>query len=280
MREALEQTSGTNGNISRRTSDNYSRQTRTLKKSSKTSKNTKKALQDYIKVLEKEIDECENKVDPSNLVIQTATTCEIARSTSNGKTSYQLITDTIAEDTYIFTDRPVTHEATIKTTQFVADFAEIFISSPPNAGLTLLSDDGSNFVGPVVVIFESAKNEANDRVVYDIEQSVSQNTVFPIESFFDGKTSDSVSFQKCSYFIDNWFSSWFTCPICEAAVETLAEIGSEAGCIAACITAVEIIGLGPEDPFADLVAAACPAICIEAAAGASSTLACNAAKMC
>jgi hypothetical protein len=283
VRKALESTSDIDTNNSRRISDNYTRRTKSEKngKSSKNSKSSKKSLEADIKKLEQELKECNAAANqPSLLAVQTATTCEITRSISSGNTSYKLITDSISEDTYVFADRPSTYETVIKTTDFVGNFSDIFGDSPPNTALTLLSDDGSQFETPLVVVFESAMEEGNGQVSYDIEQSVTQNLVFPIDSLFDDATSDSVSFEKCSYFIDNWFSSYITCPICGAVVGILLGEGIGLGCDALCISAVEVAGLGPEDPFADVVSAGCPFICAALANGASQTDACGGADLC
>ncbi len=44
---------------------------------------------------------------------------------------------------------------------------------------------------------------------------------------------------------------------------------SSYGCDAGCVALVETVGFGPEDPFADAVASACPGLC-SAALGAAS----------
>jgi len=147
------------------------------------------------------LDACEAKLkQPSYLAIQTADTCEIKRTTSNGKTTYKLISDTFADDTYLFSDRPYTQEGVAQTTEFAALFDKIFASSPPNVGLTFTSEDATQEVGPLVVIFKTVDIDGDGCLTYDIEQSLNQNGVLSIEPLFGD--SDNVSFENCSYFID------------------------------------------------------------------------------
>ena len=232
---------------------------RELKYSKK--KKGKKAKSSFCdaKILEAEdqIDALKDKVaeltKPSYLGIQTAPTCRIERGQSPGK--YKLISDAIVDDTFIFSDRPFTLEYSMKTEEFVADFDDIFKQGPPSTGLTFVSDSGED-VGPFVVIFDSASNNGG-RITYDITQSENQNDVLSIEAIFDG--SDSVSYQYCSYFIDNWFTNLFsTCDACTSIIEGLGELGGTVGCTVACeggAAFLDEIGVG------EVIQAACPEIC-------------------
>jgi len=161
----------------------------------KMSKKTKKER------ISEKLDACEAKLKrPSYLAIQTADTCEIKRTRSNDKTTYKLISDTFADGTYLFTNRPYTEEGVAQTTEFVARFDKLFASSPPNVGLTFTSEDVTQEIGPLVVIFETPDIDGDGCLTYDIKQSLTQKGVLSIESLFGD--SDSVSFENCSYFID------------------------------------------------------------------------------
>ena len=59
-----------------------------------------------------------------------------------------------------------------------------------------------------------------------------------------------------------WFDiPCYACSLCEIVVPELIDTGNEALCDAVCVVEVEAAGGGPEDPVADVVAAACFAIC-------------------
>jgi len=238
--------------------DNKSRRMKT--KAGKSGKKDKKTQR-----LEEKLDTCEAEnaelKQPSLLGIQTADSCQIKRTITGGMTSYQLVSDTVSDDTYLFADRPSVFEAKIPTLQFIDGFDEIFGDSPPNTGLTLTSKDSGEDIGPFVVSFEDANLDNSGVLTYDIRQSPNQKDVLSIETVFVGTDSDSVTFDNCSYFIDNWLKRWTTCPICRTAVALLENTGSAVTCYVACIGIVEAAGGGPEDPVADIVVTSCPILC-------------------
>ena len=59
------------------------------------------------------------------------------------------------------------------------------------------------------------------------------------------------------------FDCW-VCSLCEIVGDELIDSGSEALCDAVCVVEVEAAGGGPEDPVANVVAAACFVICYAA----------------
>jgi len=61
------------------------------------------------------------------LAIQTASSCQVQRSTDgDGEPSYKLVTDSISEDTYVFSDRPYRIEDTVSTADYSAAWSDIF----------------------------------------------------------------------------------------------------------------------------------------------------------
>jgi len=199
-------------------------------------------------------DEVAELTKPNYLGIQTAPTCRIERE-SAGK--YKLIAESTAEDDafIVFSDRPLTLEYSITTEDFVANFDEIFGQDFPNTGLTFVDESGET-VGPFVVIFGSASVDGEE-IIYDITQSETQSDVLSIEDIFDG-SEDTVSYKDCSYFIDNWFTGFFTCDPCKAVVAALGGLAGITECDVACIAAAipeDEIGVG------EAIQAACPEIC-------------------
>jgi len=199
VREALDAySSSTDGN-----NNDVSRQIKSSKKD-RSSKSSKASG---------ELNECKaelakyKKPKVSFLFIQTAPSCQVQRSTNgNGKTSYKLLTDAISEVTYIFSDRPYRLEMTSSTSDFSDRWSEIFKTLNPNTAVTFVSEDNNQMVEPIVVVFSEPDYQGNGQLAYDIDQSPNQDKVLSIESIFDGSTSDSVSFESCSYFIDS--SEW------------------------------------------------------------------------
>lgn len=86
----------------------------------------------------------------------------------------------------------------------------------------------------------------------------------------------------CSFYQVSCLVNEAKCGICKNAVPLLIKTGSVPLCDAACIGIVEAVGGGPEDPLADIVAAACPALCAYAfkEIGQSAKGICKAAKLC
>jgi len=160
------------------------------------SKSTKK------KYKESELEQCQAELakhqnEVSYLFIQTASACQVQR---NG-TSYKMVTDSISEDTYVFSDRPYRIEGTVPTANFSAAWSDMFQTSNPNVGVTLVSND-NEAVGPLVVVFSEPDYQDNGQLAYNIEQSPNQDGVKSIESIFDGTSLMPVSFESCSFFID------------------------------------------------------------------------------
>jgi len=146
---------------------------------------------------EKELQQCKDAAeDPTYLMIQTGKECKIER---QGQNKYHLISN-VGDETFGFTDRPIRMEGTIPTEVFIDYFDYLFESSTPNVGITLVSKDTEEFLGPLVVIASNPKMTDDGKVDYKIEQSKSQDVVNPLKSFFEG--TDSVSFKDCSLFID------------------------------------------------------------------------------
>jgi len=160
-------------------------------KKSKSSKNNKSSC-------EMELQQCQAKAaEPKNLYIQTGKECRIDR---KGENKFQLISD-VGNDTFVFTDRPARYERIILTEEFIDTYKELFKSSNPNVGVTLVSKDTDEFLEPLVVIASNPKMTDNGKVDYKIKQSKSQDVVNSLESYFEG--TDSVSFKDCSLFIDD-----------------------------------------------------------------------------
>ena len=192
----------------------------------------KKSAKKYSKKASGELEQCQaelakRKNEASYLFIQTASACQIQRSTDNdGETSYKLVTDTISEDTYVFSDRPYRVEGTVPTTDFSAAWNDMFQSSNPNVGMTLVSDE-QVAVGPLVVEFSEPDYQDNGQLAYTIEQSPNQDGVLSIESIFDGRSPNSVSFESCCFFID---IGSFDCGRCVATGDTIG-MGGHSICI-------------------------------------------------
>jgi len=223
---------------------------RKLKKKSKSSKTQNSQCKANLAAAQEQIMELSEPPAPALLGIQTARYCRVERGTEEGQ--YKLISNTISEDTYIFSDRPDTIEFAVPTDEFIRDFDTIFEDVPPNVGLTFVTDGEP--VGPFVVIFEDAKINGNE-VTYDIDQSENQRGVLSMESIFG--TNDYVDFDDCSYFIDNWVTSWITCPACKLALPVLLSYG-EYACFAECIP----LFIGACIPIGGVCAIACPFLCI------------------
>merc|ERR1712048_823597 len=177
----------------------------------------------------------------SYLAVETAKSCEIVR--SDGK--YQLISDSVSEDTYVFAGES-TVPIVVPTNDFVDSldtFDEDFSFEPPMAALTLLSSDESKEPTTVVVAIEKAKN-VDGKVVYDISQPQTEDGT--LDSLYDGVDSDTVSYESVSIFVDNISPRFITCPLCRGAVDTLFGVGGPAACTAVC--ALSVI-LAPFCPF-------------------------------
>ena len=108
----------------------------------------------------------------------------------------------------MFTDRPMQLEKTEPTSEWFANFNELFDDEKgmPNAALTIVDDDTSKDV--VVSVFaEGYIKEGEESEVptygYKLEQSTEQESVMSLEKLMDGK--DSVTSDHCSMFIDNDF---------------------------------------------------------------------------
>jgi len=220
------------------------------KKKPKFSKTQNSQCEANLAAAQEQILELSEPPKPALLGIQTARYCRIERAAKKGQ--YKLISNTVSEDTYIFSDRPDTIEYTVPTDEFIRDFDTIFEDVPPNVGLTFVTDGEP--VGPFVVIFEDAKIEGNE-VTYDIDQSENQQGVLSMESIFG--TNDYVDFDDCSYFIDNWATDWITCPACKGALPTLLSTGGGLACNTACAA---VLGTACVAVFG-VCAAACPFLC-------------------
>jgi hypothetical protein len=259
------------------TNKNGDRQLKTSKKweevqlkKSKSSKNQNSQCEADLAVAQGQIEELSA---PTLLGIQTTATCRVERA---GKGSYKLISDTVSADTYIFSDRPSTIEYAVPTKDFIRDFDDIFDDSPPNTGLTFVQNGEP--VGPFVVIFDEAKIVGNE-VTYDIRQSESQSGVYSMEELFD--YDDSVEFQDCSYFIDNWLTTYLTCPLCTAAVPALATFVKGIDCGAEC---AGVLGEACSGIGGLICTVACPYICEAILSGigaaASSNAICSVGGLC
>jgi len=246
------------------TNKNGDRQLKTSKKweeiqlkKSKTSKNQNSQCEADLAAAKGQIEELST---PTLLGIQTATKCSVKRV---GEGEYKLISNSVSKDTYIFSDRPSTIEYAVPTEQFIDDFDDIFDDGPPNTGLTFVNREVNGVVGPVVgpfvVIFEKAEMIGNV-VTYDISQSASQGGVLSMEEL-DFGSDNSIEFQDCSYFIDNWFTSYLTCPLCKAAVPTLLTLGGEAACDVGC---AGVLGLACAQIGSVICMVACLPVCTAA----------------
>jgi len=251
---------------------NFDRQ---LKKMKKSKSNQCKA---DLAAAQEQIEELSKPSQPSLLGIQTAPTCRVERGSGPGQ--YKLISNTLAKDTFIFSDRPDTIEVTFPTDEFISDFDDIFEEVPPNVGLTFV--ENGNTVGPFVVIFEDAKSNGNE-VTYDITQSKNQAGVLSMETIFGN--NDSVDYVFCSYFIDNWFTRWITCPACRGVIPALIGLGSQPACDAGCAgilgaACFEIGGLPCILACIPLCAAIYGVIITAGAGAVSSQVVCKGVRLC
>lgn len=254
------------------TNKNGDRQLKTSKKS-KSSKNQNSLCEADLAVAQGPIEELSA---PTLLGIQTTYTCRVKKVREG---EYKLISDTVSADTYIFSDRPSTLEFAVPTTDFIRDFDDIFDDSPPNTGLTFVQNGEP--VGPFVVIFDEAKIVGNE-VTYDIRQSESQSGVYSMEDL-PFESDNSVEFQDCSYFIDNWLTSYLTCPLCTVAVPALVTFGGEIACDVGC---AGVLGAACSEIGGFICAVACLPICAAIftagglGAGAGAPAICGAGGLC
>jgi len=182
-----------------------SRRAKSAKKYDK--KHAKKYAKTSKKEASGELEKCQaelakHKNEVSYLFIQTASACQVQRSTDGETTSYKVVTDSISEDTYVFSDRPYRIEDTVPTADFSAAWSDTFQTSNPNVGVTLVSKDQPRSVGPLVVVFSDPDYQDNGQLAYNMEQFPNQEGVLSIETIFEGTTLDSAPFESCSFFID------------------------------------------------------------------------------
>ena len=103
-------------------------------------------------------------------------------------------------ETVLFSERPVRTARTIATQEFVDKFADIFVTSNPNAAVTFTSTTASanNNNGPLIVELSGPRMEGSI-IEYTMTQSESQGEVASMDQLLE--TSGS-----CSISIDNFIN--------------------------------------------------------------------------
>jgi len=250
VRDAMDETdpNKTTRSLASSSNVNFSREMKEAKET-KVGKLTAKGPKGSNGSCKKKLKQCEaDAMEPAVLIatpellyIQTGKTCKIERKKngSDDVTSYKLVSD-VGEDTFRFLDRPGTFEDIQPTVDFVTTFNQIFETSNPNVGVTLVSEDLQTFSGPFVVVFSNPTIAENGEVTYEVDQSPDQNKVRSIESIFEGTTEDSVAFKDCSLFIDGAFSTFF-CPLCTKVVRTTFAFVGGRLCASLCELAVKAV---------------------------------------
>jgi len=205
-----------------------------------------------------------NRPQLSLIGIQTADLCQIKRTITGDKTSYQLLSDTVNDDTSITSGSPIL-STTTPTSQFIDDFDKIVGDSPPIAELLMRTKDSGQFVGLFVDI-KDANIDNGGVLTYDIRQSPNQiinesSLENSLENIFVGTDSDTVAFYQCSYQMTNWSKNWATCPMCKLAIPEFVNTDGELSCDEVCRSTLEVLGGGSEDLYTELVAVSCPGMC-------------------
>lgn len=169
------------------------------------------------------LDTCEAELEtykaaeeaPHWLFVQMADTCVMYLKDG----VYYLESSNFHKDTEGFTDRPMQLEKTLPTSEWFNYFNnELFDDGKgmPNAALTFVDDDESKDV--VVSVFAEGYTKEGEGDVdvgvlthgYKLDQSSSQKKVLALESLMNGQ--DSVEFDHCSMFIDDWlYCDTFDC---------------------------------------------------------------------
>ena len=150
------------------------------------------------------LDTCEAAATtPHWLFVQMADMCTLYRDDDG---VFYLESNKFHEDTEWFTDRPMQLEKTEPTSEWFANFNEMFDDEKgmPNAALTVVDDDTSKDV--VVSVFAEAyvkegESEGGVTYGYELKQSTEQESVLSLEDLLmEGE--ESVTFDHCSMFVD------------------------------------------------------------------------------
>lgn len=182
--------------------------------SNKRAKNNNKNLQNELAQCREDLDQCHQDVKDLNfttsMFVQMGEGCSIKKI---NETAYQLYVKFMNVDTWVFTDRPVKHEETKSTEDFINDFKDTFGNVYPNAAVTFDDDtiDSGTDV-PLVSFFLDAAAlllqdedifDANIPIVYTVEQSDEQAKFASLESYMKEGEDTSAEYRSCSLFVDS-----------------------------------------------------------------------------